>query len=168
MIGKRKLDTLALAVVMTLAVATPSPASGHGRGASALRVVEGTVEQVGEAVAEGDLAVVTVRLRDTGEELQLAPASVLEELDFPVEPGDEIKARVFPVEESGAAPAQKVFNLTKGRMLRLRTMRRDPLWDGSGRWQGGTCEDHGRGGRPPDDERGPGRGQGGRHGQGHR
>jgi len=108
---------------------------------SSLITVEGTVLTVASAPGEGDLEVLTVTLAPKGAEgreldLLLAPKATLDEVDFQVEQGDEIQARVFPADD-GPAKVHKVRNLTRHTMLRLRTLHRIPLWDGFGSWQGG-------------------------------
>lgn len=119
---------------------------------SSLVTVEGTVLTVATAPAEGDLEVLSVTLAPNGSEgraldLLLAPKATLDEVDFQVEQGDEIQARVFPAED-GPAKVHKVRNLTRHTMLRLRTLHRIPLWDGFGSWQGGPGRgpQHGHGG----------------------
>jgi hypothetical protein len=110
-------------------------------GRTSLKVVEGTVLEVGVQPGEGDLELVTVRLsaeRPEPRELELllAPRSVLEETGFTVRQGDRLKARVFTAGE-GPASVHKVLNLTQSSMVRLRTLHKVPLWDGAGLWQGG-------------------------------
>lgn len=131
---------------------------------AALTVIEGRVAKVDAVEGEGGLPVVRVQLEgDKGiRRLLLAPAGVLEEIDFAVAPGDRIRARTFvppgegPPEE---AAVQKIMNLTKSRMIRLRTLRCEPLWDGEGVWQGGPARRH-RGGREQQGKHGGHRGGG--------
>lgn len=106
--------------------------------ASALEDVEGTVVALDTETAEGDLPVVTVDLRtDEGERrVALAPESVLSEAGFEVAEGDRVRARVFLGYGERAAPAQKVMNLSRNRLLRLRTFSRAPIWDAHGQWEG--------------------------------
>lgn len=106
-----------------------------------LAVVEGTVLEVGSQPGEGGIELVTVRISTQRPEpheieLLLAPQSVLEETGFTVQKGDRLKARVFIAEE-GPASVHKVRNLSQNSMVRLRTLRQIPLWDGAGMWQGG-------------------------------
>ena len=94
-----------------------------------------------EKPGEGELAIVTVRLSAAAEdsrgwELLLAPRAALAEIGFEVEVGDQLKARIFPTAE-GPAKVHKVLNLTRRRMVRMRTLSGIPLWDGKGVWQGG-------------------------------
>ncbi len=124
--------------IACLALAGASPNSGIR---SSLITVEGTVVTVASAPGEGDLEVLSVTLAPKGAEgkelnLLLAPKATLDEVDFQVEQGDRIQARIFPAEE-GPAKVHKVRNLTRHTMLRLRTLHRIPLWDGVGAWQGG-------------------------------
>jgi len=116
---------------------------------TSLAVVEGIVLEVGAQPGEGGLELVTVRLsREWPEpmefELLLAPRSVLEETGFTVEQGDHLKARIF-IGDEGPASVHKVRNLSRNSMVRLRTLRQTPLWDGAGMWQGGPAAG-GRGG----------------------
>lgn len=119
---------------------------------SSLVTVEGTVVTVASAPAEGDLEVLEVILSPSepgGKEqaLLLAPRATLEEVDFQVEQGDKLQARIFPSDQ-GPAKVHKIRNLTRHTMLRLRTLHRIPLWDGVGTWQGGPGRgaQHGHGG----------------------
>ena len=119
---------------------------------SSLVTVEGTVSGVASAPAEGDLEVLEVILSGGGSGdkdlvLLLAPRATLEEVDFQIEQGDEIQARIFPTDQ-GPAKVHKIRNLTRNTMLRLRTLHRIPLWDGVGGWQGGPGRgpQHGHGG----------------------
>lgn len=129
-----------IGLVLLLAAITSS-AIALAKGHSSLAVVEGTVLEVGIQPGEGGLELVTVRLSnqrsDSSElELLLAPRSVLEETGFTVQKGDRLKARVFTATE-GPAAVHKVLNLTQNSMVRLRTLRQIPLWNGAGMWQGG-------------------------------
>lgn len=124
---------------------------------SSLVTVEGTVLTVASAPAEGDLEVLEVILSGGGsgekeQALLLAPRATLEEVDFQIEQGDEIQARIFPTDK-GPAKVHKIRNLTRKTMLRLRTLHRIPLWDGVGGWQGGIGHGlkSGHGGQRPND-----------------
>lgn len=104
-------------------------------------MVEGRVLAMAETPGEGELAIVTVRLSAPADdarswELLLAPRAALAEIGFEVQVGDRLKARIFPTTE-GPAKVHKVLNLTRRKMVRMRTLSRIPLWDGSGAWQGG-------------------------------
>jgi hypothetical protein len=106
-------------------------------------MAEGQVISVAEKPGEGALTIVTVQLvaasdDSQGWELLLAPRSALADIGFEVEVGDRLKARIFPSEE-GPAKVHKVLNLTRRKMVRLRSLFQIPLWDGSGAWQGGQC-----------------------------
>lgn len=129
-----------LGLFLLLAALLGSAAAAAGDH-SALAVVEGTVLEIGTLPGEGGLELVTVRISsqqsDSGElDLLLAPKSVLEETGFSVQSGDRLKARVFTADE-GPARVHKVRNMSQGSMVRLRTLRKIPLWDGAGMWQGG-------------------------------
>lgn len=153
-----------LVAALLLAIAG-SDAGERGRAARAslLRVTEGVVVSVAEAAAEGDLRAVMVRVEEEeggGTDLVLAPAPVLEQAGFHVEEGDRLRARFFATESSKPARVQKVLNLSRGLMVRLRTLHRHPLWDGSGNWQGAPGGH--RGGR----RHGHGSGRGSKQGPG--
>jgi hypothetical protein len=106
--------------------------------AGALRTVEGKVVAVGEAPGEAQLALLTLDLA-TGDgtlALLVAPPAALADAGFAVAVGDEVRARIFVAPEGGAAHVQKLLNRTQSLMVHLRTLRREPLWDAAGRWQG--------------------------------
>jgi hypothetical protein len=127
-------------VVLVLLLAVPAISASAGDDprdeirSRLLRTVEGRVSEVSTAPAEGDLAVVAVRL-DTAEadehDLQIL-------LEFTVEKGDLLRARVF-VADRGPFKAHKVMNRTRGTMVRFRTLSSIPLWTSKGRWEGGAC-----------------------------
>jgi hypothetical protein len=107
-------------------------------------MVEGQVSSVTERLGEGTLTTVAVRLATPSDdsrswELLLAPRPALDEIGFEVEVGDHLKARIFPTAD-GPAKVHKVLNLTRRKMVRIRTLSQIPLWDGSGAWQGGQCQ----------------------------
>lgn len=149
-------------LALTLALAALAP-SLHGADAgeprvqptTSLRTVEGTVTALTELPGEGELAVVAADLAvDKGGEplrVLLAPRGVLEEIDFPIEVGDQVRVRIFAADDAPAY-AQRVLNTTRGSLVRLRTLRREPLWNAAGVWRGG------------DPSGGPGWGPGGRRG----
>src|SRR6185295_11068013 len=70
----------------------------------------------------------------------VAPAEVLADIGFSVAVGDQVRARVFLEPVSRLAYAQKLLNESRDLMVRLRTLRHEPLWDAAGKWQGGTAE----------------------------
>jgi len=133
--------------------------SRAGEISSTVLVIEGQVTAVYEHPAEGGLAVIgaSVLCGDATHEILLAPRTALEEIGFGIEPGDEVRARLFSSEDDGSSRVQKILNRTRGEMVRLRTLRRDPLWDGTGHWHGsepgagatagGTQDRAGSGGR---------------------
>ena len=124
-------------------------------------MVDGQVTSVTEQTGEGGLSIVAVQLEGRPDEsrtwaLLLAPRPSLDEIGFEVEVGDHLKARIFPTEQ-GPARVHKVLNLTRRKMVRIRTLSQIPLWDGRGAWQGGKClslqspareDQDGRRGRP--------------------
>jgi len=139
-----------LAVALLAAGAAVARQDGDDGGRSALRTVEGVVTALAERPGESDLPVVLAELEiGEGERVStlLAPRGVLEEIGFEVEVGDRLRVRIFADDEPPAR-AQKILNSTRGSMIRLRTLRHDPLWNASGRWQGGAPHGgpHGPGG----------------------
>ncbi len=117
---------------------------------SSLVTVEGEVIAIGHQIGEGDLDLLTVTLGG-GEEgepvaLLLGPKSALDELGFEIGEGDRLKAKIFP-EAEGPAKVHKVQNLSRNTLLRLRTLHRIPLWNGTGAWQGGPGQGAMGGGR---------------------
>jgi hypothetical protein len=146
-----RLGALLLAAVL---LGAPAVEVGADEGQSSgrcesLTVLEGRVLALGEAPGEGGLPVVSARLEGSEKELLLAPAAVLAELDFELREGDVLRVRVLGAGEPGPAPVHRVLNLTRSRMIRLRTMQQTPLWDGAGHWQGspGGYRDGSGGGR---------------------
>jgi hypothetical protein len=141
---------LFLASVLSLGMAPLVTAAGSTR---ALADLEGTVVSLGTGTAEGDLPVVTVALATgAGErEVALAPESVLAEAGFVVAEGDRVRVRVFVDAGDGPAAAQKVMNLSRDLLLRLRTFSRAPIWDAQGQWEGSRADapDAGRRQRRP-------------------
>ncbi len=116
-----------------------SPPAGE---ATVLRTLEGKVVEVGATAGEGELPVVTLKLQ-TGEggfQVVVAPAEILAGLGFKVAVGDQIRARVFLEPVSRLAYAQKLLNESRDLMVRLRTLRHEPLWDATGRWQGRSAD----------------------------
>jgi hypothetical protein len=142
--------------------------TAHGRGQgpnrASLMTVEGIVSAVETLPVETGGDVTSVRLMvDKPEpremEVLLAPESALRQTGFEIEVGDRLRARIFLTGDD-ALEAHKVLNLSRGMMVRLRTLRRVPLWDGNGQWQGGPCRaQSGSGGAGGHQHRGSGRGR---------
>jgi hypothetical protein len=131
--------------ILAAVLAVPSAATTDERGTvrASLITVEGTVKSVTALPGEGELPVVSVSLTldgDAADEVTvlLAPEQALTEIGFSVGRGDRCRIRIFRPDE-GPAKAHKVLNLSRGTMVRLRTLHQIPLWDGRGRWQGGPC-----------------------------
>lgn len=126
--------------------------------ATTILTVEGTVVDVGEAPGEGELTVTSIRLAGEGtaavDEVLLAPGPALAEAGFDLAVGDLVRARVFLVPGSRTAYAQKVMNRSRSLMVRLRTLRHEPVWDTAGNWQG-TTEVEVRSERPAERGTGP-------------
>jgi hypothetical protein len=115
--------------------------------ATVLRTLEGKVAEVGETAGEGELPVVTLTLqtREGDFRVLVAPAEVLADIGFAVGVGDQVRARVFLAPVAHTAYAQKLLNESRDLMVRLRTLRHEPLWDAAGKWQGSPAELPGRG-----------------------
>lgn len=110
--------------------------------ATVLRTLEGKVTEVGQTSGEGELSVVILKLR-TGEgdfQIVVAPPGVLSDIGFSVAVGDQVRARVFFDPDLRLAYAQKLLNQSQDLMVRLRTLRHEPLWDAAGNWQGSPAE----------------------------
>jgi hypothetical protein len=145
------------------AVATESPPQRLGQGRSgggrygwegstqraALTTISGRVAALGREPAEGGVAVVTLALLPPPgaarplPRIFLAPEPVLAELGLSIAVGDTICARVFRA-EAGSAKAHTLRVLNRDSWIRLRTLRRRPLWTSDGWWLGGPLR-HGRG-----------------------
>lgn len=148
-----------------LALGTAGASGSPAPEAARLAIHEGRVTAIGQAEGEGGLPVVSIELEEPAGSVTvlLAPASVLEEAEFEVALGDQLKIRVFVMEGDEPLRAHKVFNQTKNTMLRLRTLGDVPLWNDAGRWQGGRGG-RGAGGEAPHRQGpagGSGRGPGG-------
>jgi len=148
---------LAATLVVSLVSAATLAGEAHSAQSTSLRTVEGTVVRVSSRLAEGNLQVVAVAL-DTGVtepdhlDLLLAPQRVLDEISFGLEEGDRLRVRVF-VADQGPLKVHKAMNLTRGTMVRFRSLRQVPLWGNAGDWEGGDCRQQGS--------------HGGGHGSGH-
>lgn len=106
-----------------------------------MRTIEGELLAVSLYAGEGDLDLMLAELRladGSGEAMQilLAPHEVCDELGLELEPGDRVRARIFLGNE-GPWRVQKIQNLSRGTMVRLRTLHQTPLWNTAGSWQGG-------------------------------
>jgi hypothetical protein len=117
---------------------------------SSLLTVEGIVDAVETRISDQEGEVTSVRLLvddpDSRElDVLLAPENALRETGFEVEPGDRMRAKIF-LSDGPEVEAHKVMNLSRGMMVRLRTLRKVPLWDSQGQWQGGPCREQGGGG----------------------
>lgn len=154
------------ALAFTLTLVSAMAASGLEK--SSLLTIEGRVTSVGTHVGEGDLELVEVRLRlsDASERdvgILLGPEGAMEATGFSVEEGDRLRAKIFSDDEEPAR-VHKARNLSRDTMVRFRTLRQIPLWDGQGVWQGGPGRGPGAGGHSGRGH-GPGR-EGGRGGGG--
>jgi hypothetical protein len=118
--------------------------------ASALRTIEGEVVGVTESPAEGGSTVLAAEVAagENSYRLVLAPERALAAIEFEIEIGDSVRARVFGPDENGDSRVQKIINLTRGGVARLRGVRCGPLWNDSGGWHGspGRHDHSGQGG----------------------
>jgi len=99
---------------------------------SAVEVATDEAQQewvVGILTPDGDGEAANMRIR-------FAPPDVLAEQEFALEVGQRVKVRVFSDETPYVA--QQIRNEKTGRVLRLRSLRAEPLWDS-------PCRHHGRG-----------------------
>ena len=132
------------APLFVLLVSTACWAAEQGFSAS-FRTYEGRVLSLGSRGGEGELDQLTVDLAIEGNsaetiELIVAPRPVLSQLGLRLEEGDLLRTRVLG--ESGVAVSvQYLQNLSQGKAVRLRTLHAIPLWDATGRWQGGSVRD---------------------------
>jgi hypothetical protein len=140
----RAVDTGVLMLLATVGAILPAAGGEHDQARlTSLRTIEGRVLSLSSTPAEGDLEVVTATLEideaDLGKlEVLLAPKRVLEEIAFDVAAGDRIRAGVFVADE-GPLKVHKAMNLTRGTMVRFRSLRELPLWNTTGAWDGGPC-----------------------------
>jgi hypothetical protein len=145
---RRRRTIIGLATIVMVVLGLPTvDAADRTSDRASLMTVEGTVFAVETVSAEGGRNVTAVRLvldRPESREIDvlLAPGNALSQIGFEIEAGDRLRARVFLTGED-AFEAHKVLNLSRGMMVRLRTLRRVPLWDGNGQWQGGPCRSRG-------------------------
>lgn len=126
-----------LLVSLLLAVGHGTPARS---GSYPMRTLEGEVLSIGHHEGEGGLDLLQVQLGpDTGQEtwqILLAPHEVCQQIGFEIEPGDRVRVRIF-LDETDPVRVQKIQNLSRGTMVRLRTLHQTPLWSDAGSWQGG-------------------------------
>lgn len=108
----------------------------------ALLTLEGIVARVDETAGEGEVPLLSLDLATGGGEVRIlvAPPEALAHIGFEVRPGDRVRARVFFDPGSRVAYAQKILNQSRDLMVRLRTLRHEPLWDAAGNWQGSPAE----------------------------
>jgi len=134
----KKIGAIGCLLFLLGALGAHADAAHRGDISSAVRVIDGEVTAVYEHPAEGGLAVIgaSVLCGDETHQILLAPRTALDEIGFGIQPGDRIRARLFSSEDDGSSRVQKILNRTRGEMVRLRTLRRDPLWDGAGHWHG--------------------------------
>lgn len=162
----REIWLAALLLLLSTRLADARPPDAAARADVTITTVEGEVVEIFELPGEGDLPLVAVKLAREGERqpfsVLLAPQQALEEIGFVVEIGDRLKVRIFA---DGDSPArgQRVLNVSRSRMVQLRTLRHAPLWSASGAWQGAGSRGRpglGPGGRTEGGSPGPGAGPG--------
>ncbi len=130
-----------LMVLLLTCLATVLPVYGAGGAEhSSLKTVEGVVVAIDLVPGEGGVEIMQVILGEIEGagplSFLLAPAEALQSIGFEVQVGDRLKVKCF-YEGDGPARVQKMMNMSKGSMVRLRTLRQIPLWDNRGLWQGG-------------------------------
>lgn len=153
---------------VALAVLFAAPGAGEQTQRFSFATLEGQIVEVSEQKGEGELQLLTVDLVTDEPQAKkvtvlLGPVEICREIGLVVEDGDRVRVRVFVTEEGGdAVKAQKILNLSRRVMVRLRTTHDVPLWNSAGAWHGGPGRpfhggQHGtrRGGAS-----GPGRGPG--------
>lgn len=136
------MSSAAVLVLTGLLAATPTAAPPFPTQGDALLTIEGTVDRVGETAGEGEVPLLSLDLQ-TGDgpvRVLVAPPGALAGIGFEVQPGDRVRARVFLDPASQVAYAQKILNQSRDLMIRLRTLRQEPLWDAAGNWQGSPAE----------------------------
>ena len=154
----RTLGVQTTLAIMLTGFGSPFPARS---GSLPMRNIEGEVLSVSHHAGEGSLELLQADLRTTGDDkavqLLLAPQGVCDEIGFQIVPGDRVRARIF-VDDSSSYRVQKIQNVSRGTMVRLRTLHQTPLWNSVGTWEGGPIRtSHGphrygqrqRGGGPP-------------------
>ena len=146
-----RLSLIAVVAILPIVVGFSPIPTEEPADRSSLLTVEGIVDAVETRVTDEGGEITSVRLRvddpDARElDVLLAPENALRETGFEIEPGDRMRARIF-LSDAPEVEAHKVMNLSRGMMVRLRTLRKVPLWDGEGRWQGGPCRDQPGGGQ---------------------
>lgn len=138
----RALHGRAGALLAALAVFLAAPALAAGSERYRFTTLEGTVGTVGEHQAEGELRLLSVELETGLPErdkvtVLLGPAATCREIGLVVEEGDRVRVKVFVGEEGEPLEAQKILNMSRSVMVRLRSMRNVPLWSANGAWEGG-------------------------------
>jgi hypothetical protein len=110
---------------------------------------QGRVVELASAPSEGGLESVLATVEGAGvrHRVLLAPERTLAQAGFDVRVGDEVRVRVFVDGTEQVLVAHKIMNMTRGTMVRLRTLHRIPAWDASGAWQGGQGNGFGPGPR---------------------
>ena len=129
------------ALLIVVGGAVPTAAQPSGQGVVDFFHVEGRVVAVERTTGPNGLDLLEAEIEVDTEparklRLLLAPPGICEQIGFAVDEGDLLRARVF-AEGTGVHEVQKVSNLSRGTMVRLRTMRHIPLWSASGSWYGG-------------------------------
>ena len=131
----------AAGLILFLSVLLPAHAE-NGVDRSSLKTVAGVVTAMEQVPGEGGIEILHVTLGEidgTGTlSILLAPAEALESIGFQIREGDRLKLKCFS-DDPGPARAHKVMNVSRGTMIRVRTLRQIPLWDNQGRWRGGAA-----------------------------
>jgi hypothetical protein len=135
-----KTRNIYLVLLLTALAAGLPVQAADGVDHSSLKTVEGVVTGIDRVSGEGGVEILQVTLGGTegADPLSflLAPAEALQSIGFEVREGDRLKVKCF-FEGDGPARVHKIMNVSRGSMVRLRTLRQIPLWDNRGLWQGG-------------------------------
>lgn len=147
-------------VATAAALALAAPVLGADSNAQpTLRDARGRVSRVSETLSSDAGPWLDLRVRfDDGTEvtLRLGPAAAIRDAAWTVATGQDVRVRYF-VGGQEPADVQRIRNESTGRVLRLRCIHGEPLWDAGGRMERGR----GSGGGPGPPDRGGQRGQGG-------
>jgi len=147
---------LALAglLLMASAFTVAQPLQGRERGRTFL-TLKGQVTMVEIARDDAQQEWIVAVLKPDGDvpeiRIRVAPPDVLAAQEFPLEPGQRMKVRVFSDESPYVA--QQIRNEKTGRVLRLRSLRAEPLWDSSHHHGRGPGREPGHHGQRPNRER---------------
>ena len=159
-------EKAAWCAALSVALLLVSSSAGGAGSRYSFTTLEGEVVAVSEHEVEGALALLALDVIPDGgsaDEVRvlLGPPAACEEIGFEVETGDRVRIRVLVASEGEPVKAQRALNISRGLMVRFRTMHDTPLWNAAGAWQGGpgrAWQGGGRGRGPGEPPRNQGRG----------